>query len=296
MKFALLSVISCPVVVGAFSPSFISQSRHLGLKTTIPNVPTKLYSMSTDDAPSDYDVDDLENPEQTVAVDKNEDDEAIRDALKRELLLFSSVTDRGEFATKDERAIIVDLITQLEALNPTEDPALNCEGDWDLCLTSTQSFRSSPFFMAIRAAVGDDNKDIALNGFDIHERATSAGKVGRVRQSITKDELISEVDLEVGVLPGLPFTVKGTVVSSASLDTAAPATWKLRVQGTKVTGSNVPFLDQYLDDYPLEVPVGDAYSQVLGSVPVAEQKTFYVDEGIRITRDVDDEFFVFARA
>jgi len=66
--------------------------------------------------------------------------------------------------------LVVDLVTQLEALNPTADPALNSQGDWELCYSSTQSFRSSPFFLAIRAFLGDDNKAVAENAFTIHDR------------------------------------------------------------------------------------------------------------------------------
>jgi hypothetical protein len=58
----------------------------------------------------------------------------------------------------------------------------------------------------------------------------------------------------------------------------------------------VPFFDQYLDDSGLELPVGEAYKAISGSVPVSVLKTFYVDEGMRISRDVDDNFFVFTRA
>lgn len=41
--------------------------------------------------------------EKTLAVDEKAEDDKIRDALKRELLLFSSVTNRGEYATSDEQ-------------------------------------------------------------------------------------------------------------------------------------------------------------------------------------------------
>ena len=146
--------------------------------------------------------------------------------------------------------MVVDLVTQLEALNPTADPALNSQGDWELCFSSTQSFRSSPFFLAIRAFMGDDNQEMAENAFTIHDRATTASRVGKVRQIIDKDntELVSEYDLSVGLLPGLPVRVKGCVVTSADLTVIAPETWEMTVRGTKVNGSNVPFLDQYLDE------------------------------------------------
>jgi len=59
---------------------------------------------SEDVAPSDYDTEDLEG-EKHSTVDYNEEDAEIREALKRELLLLSSVTNRGEYATVDEQNI-----------------------------------------------------------------------------------------------------------------------------------------------------------------------------------------------
>jgi hypothetical protein len=50
------------------------------------------------------------------------------------------------------------------------------------------------------------------------------------------------------------------------------------------------------DTLKVELPVGEIYNNIMGSVPVVPFKTYYVDEGIRITRDVDDNFFVFSRA
>ncbi|CAB9503961.1 PAP_fibrillin [Seminavis robusta] len=253
-----------------------------------------LRAYSDEVGPSDYDSDDLAKQKQ-VEVDEDEDDAEIRDALKRELLLLSSVTNRGECASKDEINILIDLVTQLEALNPTANPASMCEGEWSLCLSSTQLFRSSPFFQSLRVAMGD--AQMANNGFELHDRATTGSRIGRVRQTITSDTLVSEVELEVGFVPGLPFRIKGTVITTASLQVAASETWDLTIQTSKVTGSNVPLLNQFLDDAQLTLPVGDIYKTIQqGSIPVVQMKTYYVDEGIRITRDVDDNFFVFSRA
>ena len=78
--------------------------------------PRSDFQMSTvdDDVPSDYDTDDLQPTEQQVFVDTDSEDAIIRDQLKRELLLLASVTKRGEFATNEEKDIIIDLVTQLE--------------------------------------------------------------------------------------------------------------------------------------------------------------------------------------
>ena len=71
---------------------------------------TPLYNV---DAPSDYDMEDLSPSEKAVYVTYDDDDEAIRDALKRELLLLASVTNRGEYTSSEERDIVIDIVTQL---------------------------------------------------------------------------------------------------------------------------------------------------------------------------------------
>ncbi|KAL7539310.1 hypothetical protein ACHAXR_009174 [Thalassiosira sp. AJA248-18] len=292
LLFGLGLTIHSSDVVNSFSPALPSRACQTQQQTS------QRFSMPDDPYPSDYDADDLESTEKTVSVDMDEDDASIRDELKRELILLASVTNRGMATTAEEENLVSELVTELEALNPTADPALNSQGDWELCYSSTQSFRSSPFFLAIRAFLGDDNQAMAENAFTIHDRATTASRIGKVRQIIDKDnrELVSEYDLSVGLFPGLPVRVKGTVVTSADLDAIAPETWEMTVRGTKVNGSNVPFLDSYLDDNAVEIPVGEAYKAVSGSIPTAILKTYYVDEGMRITRDIDDNFFVFTRA
>lgn len=261
---------------------------------------TALLSSVGDDVPSDYDPGDvMDVDEKVLTVDVKEEDSSIRDELKRELLLLATVTNRGECATNEERDILVDLVTQLEALNPTVDPtSSSCRvGEWDLVLASTQFFRSSPFFMAVRNALRN-SPEIATTGFDLHDRATSSGRIGRVRQTITgDDELVSEVELTVGLTPGLPVVVKGTVVTTADLEVVSPEAVELRIKNTRVTKSNVPFLNQFLDDASfLEMPMGDMFERITGSPSVSVLKTYYMDQGIRISRDEDDNFFVYARA
>lgn len=256
------------------------------------------YDYADDGSPSDYDTSDLPPVVKEVAVDEREEDVVIRDDLKRELLLLASVTDRGAYCSKEEKDIVTDLVAQLEALNPTKDPAAtaNCQGDWDLAYASTQLFRSSPFFQSIRVALGEDNKEVAENGFALHAQATSGSRVGRVRQTVTSDTLISAVDLEVGMLPGIPLSVKGTVVTTAALEVVSDRRWEVSIQSTKVKGSNIPLFNSFLEDLQqMELPVGDFYSSVQGRIPIVPLTTFYVDDTLRITRDVDENFFVFIR-
>jgi len=285
MRVSSASIVRLALLVESVHGFFVTQrpSTCDRLTTGVP------LWMSTyeDEAPSDFNTEDLEG-EKHISIDEKEEDAAIRDALKRELLLLSSITNRGEYANADDQNVITDLVAQLEALNPTQDPARNCEGEWDLAMSSTPFFQSSPFFQSIRVALND--KNIAENAFDLHDRVTTPSRVGRVRQIITADELISEVDLEVG-LPGLPVRIKGTVITTADLVVRSSELMELQVKSTSVKGSNVPIFNELLDILKLELPVGSFYSQIQGSVPIVPCKTFYLDEGMRITRDIDGKQF-----
>mmetsp|Transcript_27893 Transcript_27893/g.55918 ORF Transcript_27893/g.55918 Transcript_27893/m.55918 type:complete len:327 (+) Transcript_27893:19-999(+) len=262
---------------------------------------------SQDYSPSDYDPTDVaEHPpgqHAPLAVDEVVADESIRMDLKREIMMLASVTDRGNYASVEERDILIELIVQLEALNPSPNPASGCAGEWDLALSSVQPYRSSPFFLAVREVLGPSTPKkarAAETGFSIHDLATSVGRIGRVRQTISQGEasgcleMVSEVDLEVGVLPGLPVQAKGTVVTTATLDVVGAEGWTCLVKETRIKDSNVPFLDSLLNDG--SVPVSSIYEQLRGGVPKATLKTFYLDDLLRITRDVDDNFFVWVRA
>ena len=282
----LQALISFSAVVNAFSTRR-SVGRHgISHRTE----PITFSAFDTDADP--YDL----RGKKTTVSDYNEEDNQIRDALKRELLLLSSVSNRGDYCSLEEQSLLIDLVSQLEALNPTKNPAYHMEGEWDLCLSSTQSFRSSPFFQTIRAAMGDENRQLIENVFDLHDRATSVSRVGRIRQTISGQRLVSEVDLEVGLTPGIPIRMKGTVQTTASMKVVSPDMFETQIQSTLVIGSNIPILNQFLEDPKMQLPVGDIYGIVLGKPPSVTTRTFYVDEGLRIVRDVDDNFFVFTRA
>lgn len=290
MKFILtlqlqLAAILCFTTSNTVKGFYVSTWRRKNARQS------RIFQFYVDSDPSDYDSGSIEDGEKSLQVDTNEDDIEIRDDLKRELILLSSVTNRGEYATLDEQNLIIDLVAQLEALNPTKDAAYVCQGEWDLALSSTQFFRSSPFFQTLRVSL---DKSVAENAFEIHDQATTAGRIGRVRQTITDDELISEVELEVGILPGIPFRIQGTVITTAALAVKSSSKWETTIEDTRVVRSNLPFINEVLDT--LEMPTGSMFQTVLGDVPAVELKTFYLDQSMRITRDMDDNIFVFTRA
>ena len=170
--------------------------------------------------------------------------------------------------------MLVDLVAQLEALNPTPNPTENLSGEWDLCLSSTQFFPSSPFFQSLRTAAGETNRQVVLNLFAIHDRATTSGWIGRVRQKINENQVVSEVDLAVGVLPGNHVRVKGTVIMTASWKAVSNDKFEVQIEHTTVKGSNVPLLNQFLEDLQLEIPMKDIFSTLNGVLPSVPNKIF----------------------
>ena len=114
MRVLVWSVTLLTLSVQAFVPCRpIVQAKS---SAAVASTPTTLWSTYEDEAPSDFNTEDLEG-EKSLSIDENEEDAVIRDALKRELLLLSSITNRGEYASVDDQNVITDLVAQLEALN-----------------------------------------------------------------------------------------------------------------------------------------------------------------------------------
>eukprot|EP00903_Cladosiphon_okamuranus_P008675 g8314.t1 len=229
----------------------------------------------------------------TLPVVLADDNPELRETMKREILSIAATSNRGQVATQEEKDSAMDLIFQLEALNPTPD-ATNVNtigGAWELVYTDTQPFRCSPFFMALGEVFGEE-KGQAETLFSLHRAATSNGEIGRVRQTISEAMLVSEIDLKVGLLPGLPMALKGTVVSKARLNPTSSDSFSVAVESTSVTNNNIlSFLDN-----AVEVPVERVYSNIQGSVPESKLSTFYLDDDMRISRMSNDHVFVFVRA
>lgn len=249
-----------------------------------------MRSFEGGDFPSDVGDDAGSSAVPAVLSDDNPD---LRETMKREILSIAATSNRGQVATQEEKDSAMDLIYQLEALNPTPD-ATNVNiigGVWELVYSDTQPFRSSPFFMAIGELFGEE-KDRAETLFAFHRAATSIGEIGRVRQTISEAMLVSEVDLKVGVLPGLPVSLTGTVVTKARLSPISSDSFNVAVESTSVTNNNIlSFLDN-----AVEVPVERVFSTIRGEVPETKLSTFYLDDNMRISRTPDDHVFVYVRA
>lgn len=231
------------------------------------------------------------------------------------LLRIAASTGRGEFASNDQKDRAAELISILEKNNPTPEPTNSpmINGRWELVYSSSQLFRSSPFFMAGRAVCSTKEQADQYDWFcDMHRQALAISNIGTVRQVISSSLMISEFEVKVGAVPflndftpfsysgGLPFTIDGSIVSQADISpTDDGKSWELLMDTVQIKGSNVPGLRTILDN-GLQLQ-----SRGLGSFlennldgytnprPVFE--TTYLTESIRISRDQDGKVFVYAK-
>jgi hypothetical protein len=118
-------------------------------RRSVSRTPTSVFSFAEDTSPSDTDLDPV--PEFSFPAAETIWTTA---ATKEDNLMFiqslGAITGRGEFASKEQKQSILDVISALELENPTAEPASSdlILGRWELVYCSTQLFRSSPFFMA----------------------------------------------------------------------------------------------------------------------------------------------------
>eukprot|EP00534_Pseudo-nitzschia_fraudulenta_P001429 CAMPEP_0201124764 /NCGR_PEP_ID=MMETSP0850-20130426/17086_1 /ASSEMBLY_ACC=CAM_ASM_000622 /TAXON_ID=183588 /ORGANISM="Pseudo-nitzschia fraudulenta, Strain WWA7" /LENGTH=412 /DNA_ID=CAMNT_0047392377 /DNA_START=74 /DNA_END=1312 /DNA_ORIENTATION=- len=265
--------------------------------------------------------------EASVSVDEGEDvsattEETSDDGITEKseetlvaLLRIAASTGRGEFADNGQKDQAAKLVSMLEANNPTPEPTNNplINGRWELVYSSSQLFRSSPFFMAGRAVCGTKDQADQYDWFcDMHRRALAISNIGTVRQIISPTLMVSEFEVKVGAVPflndftpfsysgGLPFTIDGSIVSQADITpTEDGNSWELLMDTVQIKGSNIPGLRTILDN-GLQLQ-----SRGLGSFlennldgytnprPVFE--TTYLTDSIRISRDQDGKIFVYAK-
>jgi hypothetical protein len=220
-----------------------------------------------------------------------------RQALVRRLLGLAAATSRGQQADRDSRAVIEDVLVELEFLNPTTEPARAVDGEWCLVYANVEAFRSSPFFWGFQKIV-PGGEDLAKRLFEFTAGlpvAGTRGPFGQIQQtfSLESNELVSEVEMKIfdpffAVLDG----ISGTVVSTANVKVKQGGdgdTLLVAPRTTRVRNANV---DQIV------VPTSDLMSGVVdGGAVEAEAVVTYVDDTLRVTRVGEnlDQVFVYTR-
>lgn len=129
--------------------------------------------------------------------------------LSQTLLRIGAATNRGETSNPEERAEARRLASELEALYAgAASLDSRCSGTWELVLSDTQLFRSSPFFMAGRAVCSNAAEARRYDSFcELHRRALAISTIGKVRQVVAvggaqgEDYLISELEVRAGAVP-----------------------------------------------------------------------------------------------
>ena len=238
-----------------------------------------------------------------------------RERLKVELLSRAAACARGESATATDLKEARELVAALEMLNPTPEPTLapECMGTWELVFSDTQLFRSSPFFMAGRAVCADGAEAERYDWFcDMHRAALAISTIGKVRQVYDGARIVSEFEVSAGAVPflgdvvpflrysgGMPLSIRGAIVSTASVEANLGDAWRLLMDTVEIKGSNLPGLRQALDaGVRLESrSLGAALESVVPTYanPRPLFKTTYLDARLRISRDQDGKLFVYTK-
>jgi len=272
-----------------------------------------LSELAVEDMSVEADVSEIDD--ETVEGPNDNADSKSSEEILSDLLKIAASAGRGEFASNDQKEKAAELISMLEKNNPTQEPTKNpmINGRWELVYSSSQLFRSSPFFMAGRAVCSTKVQADQYDWFcDMHRQALAISNIGTVRQVISSTLMISEFEVKVGAVPflndftpfsyggGLPVTIDGSIVSQADITpTDDGKSWELLMDTVQIKGSNIPGLRTILDN-GLKLQ-----SRALGSFlennldgysnprPIFE--TTYLTESIRISRDQDGKVFVYAK-
>ena len=252
---------------------------------------------------------------QQQITDEPSDSAQQRSDLKTELLALAASCTRGESATPSDLSAARALVSRLEALNPIAQPTIapECTGTWELVFADTQLFRSSPFFMAGRAVCQDGDEAKRYDWFcDMHRAALAISTIGKVRQIVSKDAIVSEFETSAGAVPfltdfvpfasysgGLPLQITGSIVSTASVEANMGDGWRLLMDTVEIKGSNLPGLRQALDA-GLKLKSRDLGRTLEDLVPSYANPrplftTSYLDGSMRISRDQDGKLFVYVK-
>jgi len=231
---------------------------------------------------------------------------------------------------QEKRTQIADLATQLEPMSKdiTEEAL---EGEWELAYADVELFRSSPFFLAIERAldtspgipwlgkmlgITDPTKKSAMF-FKLHQLQVlswGASTVGRIGQRIDfkKGEFESEFDTVIFGLTVIPIlgwfkllpTFGGRVVTLADALKLEGNEMQMELAKTQVVTcpgvKRLPLLDGiFMDKW---YPVREVWKLLPwnggpfdGRSPECGVTVTYVDDTMRLTKDMSGALFVYTR-
>ena len=239
-----------------------------------------------------------------------------RKKLKALIYQVAAATDRGQrlnaMIAPMYQEKLVEMNKLVETLVPLSEKITqsSIEGEWELIYSSVELFRSSPFFLAIEKALNDKAKSNLF--FKLHLLQVGSfglSTVGRVGQHLNfnQGEMISTFDTTIFGLTTIPIfgwfkllpTFGGRVITLAKGLQLKANKLTMELEKTKVSELNglgkIPFLHKILMDrwYPV-----NAFWKLLPwnkENPNCEITVIYVDEDLRIIRDMYGAVFIYIR-
>tara|TARA_B100001250_G_scaffold54290_1_gene42116 strand:- start:298 stop:1059 length:762 start_codon:yes stop_codon:yes gene_type:complete len=239
-----------------------------------------------------------------------------RKDLKALLYQIAAVTDRGQRMNAIIAPMYQDKLLEMNKIVESLVPLSNeitqssISGEWELIYSSVELFRSSPFFLAIEKALNDKSKsDLFFKLHLLQVGSFGLSTVGRVGQylNFNKGEMISTFDTTIFGLTTIPFlgwfkllpTFGGRVITLAKGLKLKNDILSMELEKTKVSEVDglrkIPFVDSILMER--WYPVKSVWRLLPWNKedPNCETCVVYVDEDLRIIRDMHGALFMYIR-
>ena len=239
-----------------------------------------------------------------------------RENLKAQIYQVAAATDRGQrmnaLIAPMYQNKLLEMNKLVEDLLPLSDEITKSaiEGEWELIYSSVELFRSSPFFLAIEKALNDKSKsDLFFKLHLLQVGSFGLSTVGRVGQylNFNKEEMISTFDTTIFGLTTIPIfgwfkllpTFGGRVITLAKKLQLKDNVLSMELEKTKVSKveglGKIPFLDRILMER--WYPVNTVWKLLPWNRenPTCEISVIYIDEDLRLIRDMNGALFVYVR-
>ncbi|CAM9297809.1 unnamed protein product [Scytosiphon promiscuus] len=213
--------------------------------------------------------------------------------IKNSLLQVAAMTERGQLATEAQRNDMDLLVARLEELKadgqlePYKDEDM--VGIWTLVYSSSQAFRSSPFFATFQALLG--RQGVAEKIFSFTDAFPNA-KIGQARQIVNGDctELVSRVEMSVW-----PHRWISGVVETRSkiVNDDTGERLEVIVDDTRVSDSILGKISPRLEE--VRVPVDQLSERLFDRIPRITLDTVFLDEDLRVSRLPDRNFLIYVK-
>ncbi len=236
--------------------------------------------------------------------------------IKNKIYQIAAITDRGQRLNPFISPIYQEKLNEMDVLIKDlekHNSAISEEklsGEWELIYSTVELFRSSPFFLAIEKALNDEYKSKLF--FKLHQLQVGSfglSTIGRIAQNIDfdKKEFISTFDTIIFGLTTIPIlgwfkllpTFGGRVITLADELVLKDNSIQMSLQKTKVSkveGLNkIPIFSEILMDR--WYPVKEVWEKLPWNkeAPSCEVYVIYLDEDLRIMKDIYGSIFIYIR-